>query len=389
MDTTFTARPQFLGIIYQIVRYPLYLALKHANDANCELFVERYDDIEIGDNSDIVNALQIKHVSTRLTNRSSQLWKTLRVWSENYRSGLVRLPGSILTLVTTVEASAGSIAAYLRADGRDTEKAFRLLTNEMVNVNTSLQAEFEAFGKLSDLEQRQLVEAIWVIDRVPSIDDIPHKIKEMCIGVLPENRNDLYESLEGWWLGQVVNHMRNGSITPITTQSVSTAIAKINDSLRDRQLTDPFLDYPLPDGYDWDSRTFVRQLRLIDFNTPLIVLAERDYFRAKKLRDYLVDELYLNKLTSYDQRLIEQWELRFYGIVDQKCAEITDEAVLQGLGKSICNSVLKEVLIPVHQRLPDSTEYMTRGSYHILADDEKNMRVGWHPHFKKRLKPGD
>lgn len=84
MDTKFSARPQILGTLYQVLRYPLYLAIENSNKADYGVFIERYDDIEIGDES-----IQIKHVSTNLTNRSSHLWKTLRVWSEHYKSGLV------------------------------------------------------------------------------------------------------------------------------------------------------------------------------------------------------------------------------------------------------------------------------------------------------------
>lgn len=386
MDTSFTARPQFLGILYQIVRYPLYLALAHSENLDYSLYIERFDDIEIAEDSETIDSLQIKHVSTNLTNRSADLWKTLRVWSEKYKSGLVKLPGSILTLVTTALVPENSIAASLRGTNRDTEHAFDQIKGELSNTTPSLSKEFEAFGRLDSSEQKRLVDAIWVIDRAPTIDDLPSKIKEMCIGVLPTNLDDLYQGLEGWWVSQVVTHMRNGSKTPISVRSIREAVARINALLRERELVDPFLDYLLPEDYDWDKRTFVRQLRLIDFNPQLVLLAKRDYFRARSLRDYLVDELYLSELTSYDQRLIEQWELRFYATIEENCSNVSDEGYLQTLGKSVCNSVLKEVLVPIHQRLPDSTEYVTRGSYHILADDEKNLRIGWHPHFKQRLK---
>ncbi len=387
MDTKFSARPQILGTLYQVLRYPLYLALKNSNKADYAVFIERYDDIEIGDESDRNTAIQVKHVSTNLTNRSSHLWKTLRVWSEHYKSGLVKLPGSILTLVTTTESPTGSIAAFLRADGRNTDQAIRLLKDELISVPASLQTEFEAFGALDDPAQRKLVEAMWVVDGAAPIEDIPGKIKEQCIGVLSSNLDELYERLEGWWVGQVITHMHSGSTIPIMAQSVRTTIANINDSLRERQLADPFLDAPLPEEYHWDDRTFVRQLHLVNFPVQLLLRAKQDYYRAKNLRKYLVDELYLSELTSYDQRLVEQWELRFYAAIDEGSKEKTDESELQKLGRDICNSVLKEVQVPVERRLPDSTEYVTRGSYHILADDERNLRVGWHPQFRERLKP--
>lgn len=93
MDTKFSARPQILALY---IRYfgIRCISLKNSNKADYAVFIERYDDIEIGDESDRNTAIQVKHVSTNLTNRSSHLWKTLRVWSEHYKSGLVKLPGS-------------------------------------------------------------------------------------------------------------------------------------------------------------------------------------------------------------------------------------------------------------------------------------------------------
>lgn len=384
MSSVFSAGPSALGYIYQILSYPLYLALQSPDNKDRGLFIERFDDIELSSEGNGTNSLQIKNVSTSLTNRSSDLWKTLRVWSENYRANRIQLPGSVLTLVTTAKAPDNSIAALLRTEGRDSTCACELLCKELLRDTPSLQKSFEAFRQLTSEEQSRLVDAIFILDQVPSIEELPNRIKDHCVGVQIENLDELYNRLQAWWLNQVIAHLRDGSRTPIQVSSIRSQIADINDTLKKRQLPDPFFDYPVPESYDWDRRTFVRQLRLVEWPPNLMQSAIRDFYRADALRTWLIDEVHLTELTSYDERLRQEWELRYHSTVAEKCSVIESEEKLQQIGREICIAVLKEVNIPIHQRVPNS-QYITRGSYHKLADDIINLPVGWHPHYKDLL----
>ncbi len=161
MSNKFTdsASASAIGYIHQVLSYSLYLALHHQDSVDRTIFIERFDDIELCEGEGVINSLQIKHVTLNLTNRSSDLWKTIRAWSKNYKDDLIQLPNSILTIITTAEAPAGSIASYLQNENRDPEKAYELLIAETRKPTASLEKYFVAFNTLLPNQQRRLVRA--------------------------------------------------------------------------------------------------------------------------------------------------------------------------------------------------------------------------------------
>jgi len=95
MDTDFSAKAPSLGYYFQI-RYGLHLLLNHEGSDESKLFFECLDDIEISE-LDQLNLYQTKfHIknNVNLTDRSTDLWKTIRVWSESIKKGIVKLKES-------------------------------------------------------------------------------------------------------------------------------------------------------------------------------------------------------------------------------------------------------------------------------------------------------
>ena len=125
-----------------------------------------------------------------------------------------------------------------------------------------------------------------------------------------------------------------------------------------------------------DTRCFVRQLRMIDLPRHLIRQAIHNFYRADKLRTWLVDELHLEELDEYDLQLKEESTTYFYSILVSE----GDEQTYQQFGQSIYNRIQQEVDIPIHPQF--TKKYVTRGSYQILADREP-PEIGWHPKFKE------
>jgi C-terminal domain 7 of the ABC-three component (ABC-3C) systems len=386
MSNKFTdsASASAIGYIHQVLSYSLYLALHRQDSTDRTIFIERFDDIELCEGEDVIDSLQIKHVTTNLTNRSSDLWKTIRAWSKNYKDGLIQLPDSILTIITTAEAPAGSIASLLLRNGnRNSDKACELLIVETKKPTASLKKYFDAFNSLLPDQQRRLVRAIYIQDKAPKIDDIPSKIKTHFGAAQPHNHDDLYEKLTGWWQKQVIAHLRGGSETPIRVSAVYSKIADINDTLKEREIADPFFDESPPEDYDWDSRTFVRQMSVVKLPSSARQRAIRDQYRASKLRDWLVDEVHLTSLVEYDEMLKEEWELIFERIVGEYDLESISEGIAQKVGRDVYYDVQK-IDIPISAKLAPK-RYTTRGSFHILADKKDDLVVGWHPDFKEKL----
>ena len=88
----FTAAASALGYFYQ-VRYALVVLLQPQNPEST-ISIEKFDDIAFEQDGEPVELLQTKHHVTRtgsLTDSSSDLWKTLRVWAVSACSGLFDL----------------------------------------------------------------------------------------------------------------------------------------------------------------------------------------------------------------------------------------------------------------------------------------------------------
>ncbi|WP_439510967.1 hypothetical protein [Marinimicrobium koreense] len=176
-ESSFDATASFVGYLYQ-VRYALLLALKKIDEVddpdNCFVSIETIDDIAFLNSESPTDLLQTKHHSTpgNIGNRSSDLWKTLRVWSELLLSQPNDFESANFSLVTTETGAPGSIAELLGCDPqkRDTESALkemRKICQETSNAG-NLSA-YESFAKLNDWQQEKLVKSAYVIGLSPDI----------------------------------------------------------------------------------------------------------------------------------------------------------------------------------------------------------------------------
>lgn len=115
--TNFSAAPSAAGYLYQ-VRLALVLCLKYVNvDAGIEVGIERLDDVSFESQGTALELLQAKHHIDRianLTDKSADLWKTLRVWSEAIAKDPTLPARTRLALVTTGSAPDDCAAARAR-----------------------------------------------------------------------------------------------------------------------------------------------------------------------------------------------------------------------------------------------------------------------------------
>ncbi len=383
MTIQFSAGPQALGYLHQTIRYSLYVMMENLGRQECYLRIEKLDDIEVVDGDSTLNSIQVKQTSKNLTNRSTDFWKTIRVWSENLRAEKLKLPETILSLATTAKAPDNSIASLLRQENRQPDLALQRMLEETKNITSSLKDEFAAFTTLKPEQQKSLVNAIQIYDRTPDIEEVVKKIKARFFAVHLEHRDEVFDGLQTWWFSQVVSHLRSNSETQLKVSSIEIKLAELNDRVKPKLLQTPFLlDEKAPGDYDWDNRTFVLQLRLIDLPSERKELAKDDFYRASRLRNWLVDELHIRELTAYDERLKVEWRERFFA-KEMPHNAVGDEVIQQKVGREIYNEVILHINIPIHADFTDIR--FTRGSYQILADIRDNLEIGWHPNFKEAL----
>ncbi|MUH00997.1 hypothetical protein F7734_55545 [Scytonema sp. UIC 10036] len=388
MSTGFSAGSQALGYMFQ-ARCALYLILTNKEEA--QLAIESLDDITFFDNeNNAQELLQLKHHTkpASLTDSSVDFWKTIRVWSTLLKENKILLPDTLLTLVTTAEAPQDSAAFFLRpTKGRDSNRAVKKLV-QVANTsdNKSLKSSFDAFKALTSTEQELLVDSIQILDYSPDIIDLTPKIKEKLVAVRREHRNSVYERLEGWWFGKVVQHLRDNSVNFISGFEVRDKICEINDQFKPDALPIDFFDLEIPEQFTMsqDKRRFVAQLKEIAVNNKRIEKAILDYYKAFEQRSRWAREelLFGGEIEKYEKRLIDEWERYMLALQDEMPDSSENELEHQKFGREVFKWMEQKADIRIRSQVTEP--YVMRGSYHILAD-QNPPRVHWHPKFLERL----
>nr|MDQ3331692.1 hypothetical protein [Planctomycetota bacterium] len=115
-------------------------------------------------------------------------------------------------------------------------------------------------------------------------------------------------------------------------------------------------------------------------------MAQEDYYKAaaqrsRWIKDNLVD---LDELPGFEKRLKDGWEPLFE-IMIEGLADGCGEAELAKCGVDLYNwsQATAPHLSGLWVRPQFQAGYMTKGSFHMLADDPP--RLGWHPHYAQRL----
>jgi hypothetical protein len=389
MSSQFSAAPSSLGYFYQTL-YALLLLLKSKEEANLSL--EILDDVVFEKAGNSKEQLQLKHHTNRtanLSNESPDLWKTIRVWSTQLSNGTLLVDDTTLSLVTTGKASEGTIAAKLKPGNkdRDDKNVAELLTGiATTSGNQELKKAFAAYRALSYEQREDLIACIQILDGSSVITSLPNEIKNLLIGVRIKYRDNVYERLEGWWFDLAIRHLSTQSKSMVSKRAVEEKIAEINEQFQPDALP---IDYanavpPLAPDPTSDNRRFVYQLKRIMISNKRIEKAILDYYRAFEQRSRWVREslLYDLELEKYEEKLVDEWERYWLALQDDpKYDDSTDEKCIE-IGKNIYYWMEQVAHFQIRKQVTE--DYIVRGSYHILADQQQ-PKVWWHPKFIEEL----
>ena len=313
-----------------------------------------------------------------LTDASSDLWKTLRIWAERVAQDGEAPFSTSFVLMTTGAAPDGSAAGHLRARDRNEEKAHELLvTAATTSKSETNKKSYKAFLDLPQEARLSLLRAILVLDGSPNIIDVHEELSHELRHAVAKNHLPLFlERLEGWWFGTVIGALTGTGLAAIPLTAIEDKMDELRESFRRDLLPVDYADKAPPEAViaELDKRPFVRQLRLIAVGAKRVELAIRDYYRAYEQRsrwareDLLVD----GEIESYERELVEAWEPRFEAAKDELEDGCSDAEKVQA-GQKIFKWAETEADFPlrsVRQR------FLTHGSFHMLAN---RHAVGWHP----------
>jgi hypothetical protein len=393
----FDASASALGYLYQC-RYALLLALQKGDDLDLGISVEKLDDVAFHEPPSSPNVarelLQFKHHVGRqgtLGDSSPDIWKSLNIWAEAAQAKRIDLNRVTLCLVTTSLANERNAVRQLRPDPasrKPHDVLDRLMNAGARSKNAVVVDAFARLASLTDTERRVLIKAVVLLDGASSAIDLDGALTAAVrYAADPRHREALVQRLEGWWLQRLVRHLGEPAPAVIPVSLIQRQVYEIGGQFRRECLPDDLSGTVLPGDAvpDGDDRIFVRQLGLIGLSETRLRYAQADHYRAftqrsRWVKDQLMD---LDEATTYEARLIEGWKERF-AIMRESVPPEGDGPTRARHGHRFYDWIVSEA--PTKGSFwvrPDfQAEYMTKGSYHMLAD---LLRVGWHPDYEGLL----
>lgn len=389
MENQFSAGPQALGYFYQ-ARVALDMLLDSRDEATIK--IEALDDIQVDTSTSptTLTLAQLKHNikgEPTLTDSSTDLWKSIRVWAEQVSDKSFALSNTKLILITTAKSNINSIASMLGVSDRDHEEALkRLIEISTASKNESLKKSFTAFKALSEIQKKALITSITILTSHENIDLYKETVKRKIRPAVKKiHLESLYERVEGWWFNQVVVHLLEPEKKSfISAFDLNEKVASLATNFAEDDLPIDFQDETPDKSYfvDSNNKTFVKQLRAVNSKERSIEKAIIDYYRAFNQRSrWINDGLVLpEELTKFEHRLIDEWERYFDSIYDECNTGITEGELIE-IGKEIINwAEFKTTHLKIRPKV--GADFIRRGSFHMLAE---KPAICWHPEFKEKL----
>ncbi|BBL57561.1 ABC-three component system protein [Methylomonas koyamae] len=391
----YSAGEQGLGYIYQ-ARLALLHLLQLPEDT--AVFLEKDDDLNFidGDGGKSLASLKHKAVGDRLTDLSTDFWKSVNIWLARYKRDDRAASNMRFFLFTTGTVSAESFLTRFLPNqpfGSSNTGTLTMLANAVLSKSKSkliMQIATE-FNELNDPEKQDFLERILILDASPRIGDIPSAIKDKCMrSVRREHREFVFERLEGWWNDTVIKQLTGSRTEGVFGYEVSDKLCAFAEEYKADNLPITFRGKVPVNEIDTetDPRLFVAQLREIGISSNRIRSAILDYYRAFEQRSAWAREnlLVSGEVEEYEDRLVDEWD-RYKDVIFEKLIDDSVEDALREAGATLYNWAEFETgkIESLRIRTSVTEPYVLRGSFHILADTSPEPRLYWHPRFLDRL----
>lgn len=391
----YSASEQGLGYIYQ-ARLALLHLLRLPEDT--AVFLEKDDDLDFidGDGGKSLASLKHKAIGDRLTDLSTDFWKSVNIWLARYKRDGRAVSNLRFFLFTTGTVSADSFLIRFLPDqpiaSDDAATLTELANAALAKSKSPLIGKITTnFNELSDPEKQDFLERILILDGSPRIGDIPATVKDKYMRtVRREYREFVFERLEGWWNDVVIKQLTRARTEGIFGYEVSDKLSAFAEEYKADSLPITLRGKVPANDIDTeaDPRLFVAQLRDIGISSNRIRSAILDYYRAFEQRSAWAREnlLVLGEVEDYEDRLADEWS-RYKDVVFEKLKDDSAEDALREAGKTLYNWAEFETgkIESLRIRTRVTEPYVLRGSFHILADSKPEPRVYWHPRFLERL----
>lgn len=390
----YSAGEQGLGYIYQ-PRFALLRLLQLPESTS--VLIEKDDDLDFIDKDGVKTLASLKHKGTgdRLTDLSTDFWKSVRIWLARYnRDGRSEASLRFFLFSTGTVSNTSFLRHFLLEPPTEdeTDSLSQIAANVLAKSESKLIGEIAAeFHKLNDDEKDDFLARIVIFDGEPRIEDVSSIIKDQHMrSIRRDNRDAIFERLEGWWNDTIVKQLVGNRTDAIFGYEISDKLSAFAEEYKSDNLPITFRG-KVPAGEidpDNDPRLFVMQLREIGIASNRIRNAILDYYRAFEQRSSWARESLLisGEMEEYEDRLVDEWS-RYRDVVFEELNEESADAVLLKAGKALYQWVDLESgnssTLRIRERVTEP--FVVRGGFHILANSRPLPRVYWHPRFLNRV----
>jgi hypothetical protein len=390
----YSAGEQGLGYIYQ-PRFALLRLLQLPESTS--VLIEKDDDLDFIDNNGVKTLASLKHkgVGDRLTNLSTDFWKSVRIWLARYnRDGLSEASLRFFLFSTGTVSNTSFLRHFLLEPPTDevATSLSKVVADVLAKSESKLIGEISTeFHKLNEDQKDDFLSRIVIFDGGPRIEDVPSIIKDQHMrSIQRDNRDAIFERLEGWWNDTIVNLLAGKRTDAIFGYEISDKLSAFAEEYKSDNLPITFIG-KVPDGEidaDKDPRLFVVQLREIGIASNRIRNAILDYYRAFEQRSSWARQnlLISGEIEEYEDRLVDEWS-RYRDVVFEELDDDSADAVLLDAGKALYRWADLESgnssTLRIRERVTEP--YVVRGGFHILANSRPLPRIYWHPRFLNRI----
>jgi len=388
-NNPFSAGEQGLGYIYQ-ARFALLRLFQLPEDS--AVLMEKDDDLDFMDESGVKTLASLKHKAKgdRLTDLSTDFWKSCKIWLARYnRDGRRECTLRFFIFTTSLVSENSFLAHFLPTEKNDASVIFPL-AQEALSVTQSkvIKPIKKELDQLNDDEKIDFFSRVVIFDNSPRINDVPEIIIDQHMRtVRREFRRPVYERLEGWWHNIVINLLSGIRTSEVFGYEVSDKLSSVSDEYKTDNLPINFRGAKPNEKIDPenDPLLFVTQLREIGIKPNRIQNAILDYYRAFKQRSSWARENVLveGEVEEYEDLLVDEWG-RYRDVIFEDLDDDCAENLLKEAGKELYKwAELNTDHLRIRERV--SEPYVVRGNFHILANQRPTPRVYWHPRFLKRI----
>lgn len=323
--------------------------------------------------------------SNPVTDKSSDLWKTLSNWIDAVKTGELDIEKTKFILFRNKSGRQGIADAFHSANSADEiEKALDNAIVKMSDIDQEHVAWMyyeNAINKNRPILKKIIENFTLETGSGDGFDEVEALLKKLHVPA--KSIKDLATHLGGWILRNVTNKISQKKDARISWEDFNAAFLERFEQARRLELIDFTLEVPPSEDqikFQISLRPrYLLQAELVGCDHEDLLGAVTDFLKARTNRDRWIEHELLDEISAAD---FETKLHRFWKNAKSTIKITNKELSPVERGRLLYNQCQIRQETIKNSELPDST---VAGTYHALAN---GLKLGWHEDWESRLKNG-